>query len=80
MIAQASGSGNLFPDAPIEEIVVYIDCGARGNPGPAGFGVRVERADGTLTSFTGYGKGATYTVTSRSLLPTAAALRATTSA
>ena len=35
-----------------------------------------ERTDGTLTSFTGFGKGATYTVTSRSLLPTAAALRA----
>jgi ribonuclease H / adenosylcobalamin/alpha-ribazole phosphatase len=29
-------------------IVVYIDGGARGNPGPAGYGVRVERPDGTL--------------------------------
>ena len=29
-------------------IVAYIDGGARGNPGPAGFGVRVERADGSL--------------------------------
>jgi probable phosphoglycerate mutase len=29
-------------------IVAYIDGGARGNPGPAGFGVRVEEADGTL--------------------------------
>jgi probable phosphoglycerate mutase len=29
-------------------IVVYIDGGARGNPGPAGFGVRIEREDGTL--------------------------------
>jgi probable phosphoglycerate mutase len=28
--------------------VAYIDGGARGNPGPAGFGVRVEQADGTL--------------------------------
>jgi probable phosphoglycerate mutase len=27
---------------------VYIDGGARGNPGPAGYGVRIERADGTL--------------------------------
>ena len=27
---------------------MYIDGGARGNPGPAGFGVRVERLDGTL--------------------------------
>ena len=35
-----------------------------------------ERADGTLTVFSGFGKGATYTVTSRSLLPTAAVLRA----
>jgi ribonuclease HI len=29
-------------------ITAYIDGGARGNPGPAGYGVRVERADGTL--------------------------------
>jgi len=29
-------------------IVAYIDGGARGNPGPAGFGVRVENADGSL--------------------------------
>lgn len=29
-------------------IVAYIDGGARGNPGPAGYGVRVERPDGTL--------------------------------
>jgi len=28
--------------------VAYIDGGARGNPGPAGFGVRVEQTDGTL--------------------------------
>ena len=28
-------------------IVAYIDGGARGNPGPAGFGVRIEREDGT---------------------------------
>jgi ribonuclease HI len=31
-----------------DSIVVYIDGGARGNPGPAGYGVRVERPDGTL--------------------------------
>ena len=30
------------------EIVAYIDGGARGNPGPAGFGVRLENPDGTL--------------------------------
>jgi len=29
-------------------LVVYIDGGARGNPGPAGYGVRVEQPDGTL--------------------------------
>ena len=32
------------PDA----IVAYIDGGARGNPGPAGFGVRIEAPDGGL--------------------------------
>jgi probable phosphoglycerate mutase len=29
-------------------IVAYIDGGARGNPGPAGFGVRIETAEGEL--------------------------------
>ncbi len=29
-------------------VVAYIDGGSRGNPGPAGFGVRFERADGQL--------------------------------
>jgi ribonuclease HI len=29
-------------------IVAYIDGGARGNPGPAGYGVRVEQPDGGL--------------------------------
>ncbi len=27
-------------------ITAYIDGGARGNPGPAGYGVRIENADG----------------------------------
>ena len=31
-----------------EGIVAYIDGGARGNPGPAGYGVRIERPDGEL--------------------------------
>lgn len=31
-------------------IVAYIDGGARGNPGPAGYGVRVELPDGTLVA------------------------------
>jgi ribonuclease HI len=30
------------------QLVAYIDGGARGNPGPAGYGVRVEQSDGTL--------------------------------
>jgi len=38
---------SLEPAQP-EEIVAYIDGGARGNPGPAGFGVRIEEPDGTL--------------------------------
>ena len=29
-------------------IVAYIDGGARGNPGPAGYGVRIEDAGGQL--------------------------------
>ena len=29
-------------------VIAYIDGGARGNPGPAGFGVRIEQSDGTL--------------------------------
>jgi ribonuclease HI len=29
-------------------VTAYIDGGARGNPGPAGYGVRVEQPDGTL--------------------------------
>jgi probable phosphoglycerate mutase len=31
-----------------DAIVAYIDGGARGNPGPAGYGVRIERPDGEL--------------------------------
>ena len=29
-------------------IVAYIDGGARGNPGPAGYGVSVQQPDGTV--------------------------------
>lgn len=29
-------------------VMAYVDGGARGNPGPAGFGVRIETPDGTL--------------------------------
>ena len=34
--------------AASDPVVAYIDGGARGNPGPAGYGVRVEAPDGTL--------------------------------
>ena len=33
---------------PADAIVAYIDGGARGNPGPAGYGVRIQQPDGTL--------------------------------
>jgi probable phosphoglycerate mutase len=33
-----------------DSIVAYIDGGARGNPGPAGYGVRIERPDGTVVT------------------------------
>lgn len=33
---------------PVEMIVAYIDGGARGNPGPAGYGVRIEGPDGVV--------------------------------
>ncbi len=36
-------------------IVAYIDGGARGNPGPAGYGVRIEEESGTLVEeFNGF--------------------------
>lgn len=36
-------------------IVAYIDGGARGNPGPAGYGVRIEDEQGTLIEeFSGF--------------------------
>ena len=31
-------------------VIVHIDGGSRGNPGPAGFGVRVARADGSVVT------------------------------
>ena len=39
---------NPEPGTRNPSLVAYIDGGARGNPGPAGFGVRVEQPDGTL--------------------------------
>jgi probable phosphoglycerate mutase len=39
-----------FDEAAAPPMVAYIDGGARGNPGPAGFGVRIEQRDGTLVA------------------------------
>lgn len=39
----------LKPPAPLpDRVIAYIDGGARGNPGPAGYGVRFEQTDGSL--------------------------------
>jgi len=53
--ARGAGAGraaglmsDLFSSLDPEEIVAYIDGGARGNPGPAGFGVRIEDEQGSL--------------------------------
>ena len=37
----------MTPDTQ-PEVIAYVDGGARGNPGPAGYGVRTETADSTL--------------------------------
>lgn len=37
-----------MPALPPDTVVAYTDGGSRGNPGPAGFGVRAETADGAL--------------------------------
>jgi len=39
---------NVTPSPSHDPVVAYIDGGARGNPGPAGYGVRIEQRDGTL--------------------------------
>lgn len=39
---------SLFEDRRGNSAVASIDGGARGNPGPAGYGVHIERADGTV--------------------------------
>jgi ribonuclease HI len=39
---------NVAPSPNQAPVVAYIDGGARGNPGPAGYGVRIEQRDGTL--------------------------------
>jgi ribonuclease HI len=48
---------SVTPSPSQNPIVAYIDGGARGNPGPAGFGVRVEQRDGTLVEEFGHAIG-----------------------
>jgi ribonuclease HI len=46
---RGSGQGLPFDDSRAPgRVVAYIDGGARGNPGPAGFGVRIEGPGGAL--------------------------------
>jgi ribonuclease HI len=53
-LRRSSGSAEANPGLPFDmapssgPVVAYIDGGARGNPGPAGFGVRIEQPDGEL--------------------------------
>jgi probable phosphoglycerate mutase len=46
--AEQANPGLPFDREASGEVVAYIDGGARGNPGPAGYGVRVEQPDGEL--------------------------------
>ena len=39
---------SLFGESGGGSAVAHIDGGSRGNPGPAGYGVHIERADGTV--------------------------------
>jgi ribonuclease HI len=39
---------SLFSDVRGGAATANIDGGSRGNPGPAGYGVRIEQADGTI--------------------------------
>ena len=39
---------SLFGNPDTHSAVAHVDGGSRGNPGPAGYGVRIERDDGTV--------------------------------
>ena len=39
---------SLFGNPRTLSAVAHVDGGSRGNPGPAGYGVRIERDDGTV--------------------------------
>ena len=40
--------GSLFGEETGGAATAHVDGGSRGNPGPAGYGVRIERQDGTV--------------------------------
>src|SRR5271169_5736278 len=48
MRPRSSDSSNLFstPKSPAPAITAHVDGGARGNPGPAGYGVAISDATG----------------------------------
>jgi probable phosphoglycerate mutase len=50
--AARAGGGSRRPDEPrpggIDAVVVHVDGGSRGNPGPAGIGAVVQAPDGTV--------------------------------
>ncbi len=51
---QSSAGGSRAENAP-EHIVAHVDGGARGNPGPAGYGVVIENHDGkSIAEFSRY--------------------------
>ena len=39
---------SLFADVRGRAATANVDGGSRGNPGPAGYGVHIEQADGTI--------------------------------
>ena len=45
---------SLFRDVRGSSATANIDGGSRGNPGPAGYGVRIEQADGTIVELKEY--------------------------
>ena len=42
------GQLSFFGNTAGASAVAHVDGGSRGNPGPAGFGVRIEHEDGTI--------------------------------
>lgn len=40
--------GSLFEPEGGDSATAHVDGGSRGNPGPAGYGVRIEQSDGTI--------------------------------